>query len=51
MRMRMLLPTVVSEVEATVDPNLVLGDGLVLLGIYRPLARQRNLFFGGCRGH
>jgi hypothetical protein len=51
MRRRIWLPTVVSEVEATVDPNLVLSDGLVLLGVYRPLARQRDLFFGGCRGH
>lgn len=43
--------TVMGEVEAAVDPNLVFRDGLVLLRVYRPLTRQGNLLFKGSSAH
>jgi hypothetical protein len=32
----LMRPTVMSEVEAAVDPNSFFADGLILLGIDRP---------------
>lgn len=33
-----------AKVEASINPNTILGDGYIFLRIDRPLARRRDLF-------
>lgn len=41
----------VTEVEASVDPDSILGNGHIFLGVNGPLARQGDLLVEGCRAH